>query len=83
LWNIKIKNYERTIFSKAWLIRERYEGTDRHRWENSYPSNWKDMDYEERQEWFFQQELKSLSKYPIGFECEIRTKFEWVGKYIY
>lgn len=73
----------RKMFSMAWQIRERYEGSDKHGWEDSYPENWKDMDYEERQEWFFEQELNSLIKYPIGFECELRTKFEWVGKYIY
>jgi hypothetical protein len=66
----------RAIFSKAWVIRERYDGSDRNGYEEMYPSNWKEMDYEERQEWFFQQELKSLTKYPkypIGFECEM----EW------
>lgn len=73
----------RKMFSRAWELRERYNGSDRNGYEENYPSNWKDMDYEERQEWFYEQGLKSLTKYPIGFECEMETKFEWVGNYIY
>ena len=81
----------RKIFSRGWELRERYNGSDRNGYEENYPSNWKDMDYEERQDWFYEQELKSLTKYPIGFEfkfLEIRqrngeTKSKWVGNYIY
>jgi hypothetical protein len=87
----------RTIFSKAWVIRERYDGSDRNGYEEMYPSNWKEMDYEERQEWFFQQELKSLTKYPIAFEqgnivdgknyISVTRRHDdftlWIGKYIY
>ena len=57
----------RKMFSRVWELRDRY----------------KNLDYDEREEFFFQKELKSLSKYPIGFECEMETKFEWVGNYIY
>ena len=57
----------RRMFSRAWELRDRY----------------KNLDYDEREEFFFQKELKSLSKYPIGFECEMETKFEWVGNYIF
>ena len=73
----------RKIFSRGWELRERYNGSDRNGYEENYPSNWKDMDYEERQEWFYEQELKSLTKYPIGFKFKMETKFEWVGNYIY
>ena len=87
----------KTIFSKAWIIRERYDGSDRNGYEEMYPSNWKEMDYEERQEWFFQQELKSLTKYPIAFEqgnivdgknyISVTRRHDnftlWIGKYIY
>ena len=57
----------RKMFSRAWELRDRY----------------KNLDYDKREEFFFQKELKSLSKYPIGFECKMETKFEWVGNYIY
>lgn len=87
----------RKMFSRAWELRERYTDSDRNGYEEMYPSNWKDMDYEERQEWYFQQELKSLTKYPIGFEQgnEVDNKTYtsitrrndgftlWIGKYIY
>lgn len=73
----------RKIFSRAWELRERYNGSDRNGYEENYPSNWKDMDYEERQDWFYEQELKSLTKYPIGFEFKMETKSKWVGNYIY
>lgn len=73
----------RKIFSRGWELRERYNGSDRNGYEENYPSNWKDMDYEERQDWFYEQELKSLTKYPIGFEFKMETKSKWVGNYIY
>ena len=60
----------RKIFSKAWELRERYNGSDRNGYEEMHPANWKEMDYEERQDWFFQQELKSFLKYPTMFECQ-------------
>jgi len=63
----------RKMFSRAWELRERYNGSDRNGYEENYPSNWKDMDYEERQDWFYEQGLKSLTKYPTAFECEM----EW------
>lgn len=87
----------RKIFSRGWELRERYNGSDRNGYEENYPSNWKDMDYEERQDWFYEQEIKSLTKYPIGFELgnEVDNKTYtsitrrhdgltlWIGKYIY
>jgi hypothetical protein len=53
----------RKMFSRAWELRERY----------------KNLDYDKREEFFFQKELKSLSKYPIGFECEM--EYDCCGRY--
>ena len=53
----------RKMFSRAWELRDRY----------------KNLDYDKREEFFFQKELKSLSKYPIGFECEM--EYDCCGRY--
>jgi hypothetical protein len=47
----------REAYSHSWMMRERYNGPDRHGYEDKLPKNWYEMDYEEHQEWFFNQWL--------------------------
>ena len=43
----------------GWFQRERYETQDKRTY--SLPENWKDMDYEEKENWYFKQFIQTLS----------------------
>lgn len=53
-------------------MRERYDGIDRHGYEDERPLNWHDMDYEEHEQWFFQKHFESVDlshlKEPVGMK---------------
>ena len=42
----------------GWVMRERYNGPDRHGYEDKLPKNWGEMDYDEHEQWFYEQLLK-------------------------
>ncbi len=63
----KAKEFTEDDIRKAhfhgWFQRERYDGVvGKNGYEGKYPDNWKDMDYEEREEWFCNQLITSLRK---------------------
>jgi hypothetical protein len=53
------KDMEKCHFH-GWFQRERLEMLGKPTY--SYPSNWKDMDYEERESWFFEKFIQSLQQ---------------------
>jgi hypothetical protein len=48
----------------GWFQRERYQSQDNGGYENKFPPEWKDMDYEEHSDWFCNQYINSLSQTP-------------------
>lgn len=47
---------------KAWVERELYERGELHKLIGKYPDDWKDMDYEDREEWLCERNIQSLAK---------------------
>lgn len=48
--------------SHGWFQRERLDSPDRCGYEGKFPSNWENMDYEEKENWFFNQFLLSTNQ---------------------
>lgn len=45
----------------GWFQRERLDSPDKCGYENQFPSNWHELDYEEKEEWFFKKFIEENS----------------------